>query len=322
MISKRGISKNLFALFFGLSLNTTIQVLTVPILLNAFEISEYQEWLIAISYAQIFSIADFGIISALQNKFVLYIRRGQAVVFEQQILSLFTFLVLGYFITGLTICSFTFFAATQLNVELFLVFAFSNFMSSSFALFEGVARAHGEAHIGLFRSGILRLIDFIGILIALLLNIQSLTQVALIGLILKFISWLYLSRITRLQYSTPTLKLGKINDLPQLLKEGFPFLIIRLSDFTSNSLIIIVLSHFLSAEKLVFFATLKTFFRIGLQFSTVVNYLFWYELTDNWASSDFANFSRNNRLSTRVTFILSLTMVVLYLIVGTPLFEI
>jgi O-antigen/teichoic acid export membrane protein len=313
--------KNIGALGSGLGLNIATQILLVPIFLHFLSIPDYSQWLVASNLAQIYILADLGTLTALQNRIVFYLRRGIRDSLQNDIQTVSCILWIGFSILFSIVVIFISLTKFNLLFSIFLIFTISSFLSSHYSIYEGMARGYSETHLGLYRSGLLRLVEFIGYILAMFFGSSSIFEIAITGLAFKLITWIALVYTGKRSYKISTFPSKRRTNFRQLMGEGTPFLVLRMADLLNNGLLIVVLSNYVSPRSLILFSILKTFFRIGLQLITVINYAFSYEMTESWALSNYRAMNMAIKNSGKVAFAVAGIAILAYLFIGSFLFE-
>jgi O-antigen/teichoic acid export membrane protein len=315
--------RNFIGVLIALSANTgiqiLIQILSVPLFLHFYSVQQYSLWLVALNIAQISSLVDIGIISSSQNIFVYLARRKRIDEIKSRIeqfwlvfalntcLILFVVLILNIFY--------------EIPLMLTLIFFCSNCLGIFFGLYEALARIDFLIAKGLRTGNVLRLSEFAGYFLGLIFFKDSLMIVAMIGTGIKFLVFMIL--YSKIEQKNRFIYFGQIDKKLILAsaREGFPFLITRISDYLMLSGVILLLHSRISAAELIAFSALRTFFRVSLQLTSLVNHTFAYEMSEAWAKNNYVHMKRLIRSSGIATWLFTSFFFVIYLFFGRHLFQ-
>jgi O-antigen/teichoic acid export membrane protein len=309
----------ILALSTSTGIQVTIQVISIPIFLRYLTITEYSVWIIATNLAQISTLLDLGSLSSIQNRFTFLGRLNDEAQVKKIIAQFWNILAITH-VTTIAI-GFALLVITDLPIKLALIFLLSSFLQIIFGLYEALTRMRGHIPKGLAMSNILRLSEFSGYLLALLFLPVSITYIAVSGLMLKLVTFCVL--YSRIEHHNRFIELNKIDYkiLLDSIREGYPFLIIRISDFIMLSGVLIVLQNQLNPLEIVAFSAARTFFRLGLQVTNLYNHAFGYQMSESWAEGNFIEMKKLIRKSLGVNLIVSCFGAMVYLSMGKTLFE-
>jgi len=314
--------RNIIALGTGATYQTITQLVSIPILLSVFHIEKYAEWLIAFNIAAFTMLLDFGTITSTQNSFKFLNARNKKDEVNRrvkQISNLLLLAFLGYLVFLTCVHQIS---SSSFNLSLTAMFVLSNLFQSYFGLLESLTRMDSKTALGIYSSTALRMAEFIGTMIGLLLFPRSLIGVALCGIVIKCIFFVLI--IIRLRSRYNFIQIGKI-DLTlviQNIREGAAFLVLKSSEWILISGTVIVLHGKISSSNLVLFISARTFFRLGLQLTSLITLAYGYEMTSCWALNDYSGMLRLIRKSSRVSAVLSFIGFILYTTIGMNLFSI
>lgn len=312
--------------FFALSANTLtltlIQITTIPLFLHYFTIESYAIWIITSSIAQFSGLLDFGMVAASQNSFSFLKARNTKYDISKTVIQIFNVQISAVILFNIVL-----FLAERLDIlridcPLLFVFTLSLLVQSYFGILEATTQMNSKVHEGIHVSSLGRLLEYLGIVIGCIFLGQSLVLVASIGLILKILFLIYMiprfeSRIRILKYGSWEMRL-----LIKSLREGIPYLVIKLTDFLAFSGVLLVLQSRLNPSDFVFFASCRTFFRMGLQFTGLINHSYAYEMTRAWSLNNYNKMKNLMDVSGKVTILISLIFAAFYLIFGEDIFSI
>lgn len=311
--------------FFALSTNTLtltlIQITTIPLFLHYLSIKSYAVWIITSSIAQFSSLLDFGMVAAAQNSFSFLHAKKKSPDISKTVVQIFNVQISAVILFNIFLFLAERFDILRFDYPLLLVFTLSILVQSYFGILEATSQMQSKVHEGIHASSLGRLFEYLGIVIGCIFVGHSLVLVASIGLILKIAFLIY--RIPRFESRIQILKYGswEIRLLLESLREGFPYLVIKLTDFLVFTGVLLVLQTRLNPADFVFFASSRTFFRMGLQFTGLINHSYAYEMTRAWSLNNYTKMKNLMDVSRRVTILLSLVFAIFYLLFGEDIFS-
>jgi O-antigen/teichoic acid export membrane protein len=312
--------------FLALSANTLtltfIQITSIPLFLHYLTFESYAIWIVTLSIAQFAGLLDFGMVAASQNSFSLLKARKKKYEVSKTVIQIFNLQISGVILFNIVI-----FVAERLNILridylLLFVFTLSLLVQSYFGILEATTQMNSKVHEGILASTLGRLFEYLGIIIGCIFLGHSLALVAALGLMLKMLFLIYMiphfeTRIRVLKYGSWEVRL-----LLKSLREGIPYLVIKLTDFLVFSGVLLVLQSTLNPTDLILFASCRTFFRVGLQFTGLINHSYAYEMTKAWSLNDYTKMKHLMHISGKLTILISLAFAALYLVFGEYFFSI
>ena len=312
--SESSLRKIFIALLSGTSFQFIVQIMSVPLLLHFLSFEQYSYWLLATNFAQITNILDLGTLASSQNSFAFLARSKQMEKLKNRIKQFWNIIFITY--TATLLAGIYLYLTTDFPVLLTLIFLASNLIQMGFGLYEGLTRIQNKVTKGLNASNCLRIMEFLGLIIGAFIFKNTITLIALVTLIFKSITAIWM--LLRIHQDSRFLRFGRINkiEVMELLKEGLPFLVIRFSDFLTLSGILLILQKHFSAIEIVAFVTSRTFFRLGLQITSLINHTYSYEMSSAWADSDLTKMKLLIKKSQLATNYLSFMCAFVYLILG------
>lgn len=311
--------------FLALSANsltlTLIQITSIPLFLHYLTFESYAIWIVTSSIAQFAGLLDFGMVAASQNSFSLLKARKKKYEVSNTVIQIFNLQISAVILFNIVI-----FVAERLNILridylLLFVFTLSLLVQSYFGILEATTQMNSKVHEGILASTLGRLFEYLGIIIGCIFLGHSLALVASLGLMLKMLFLIYVipkfeTRIRILKYGSWEMRL-----LLKSLREGIPYLVIKLTDFLVFSGVLLVLQLTLNPTDLILFASCRTFFRVGLQFTGLINHSYAYEMTKAWSLNDYTKMKRLMHISGKLTILISLAFAALYLVFGEYIFH-
>lgn len=288
----RNILNNASANIFGQVVTIGIQLLSLPIYLKIWSVSEYGHWLILTAIPFYMSMADVGVVGAAANRMALYSAASKD-KFADRIFSaalyLCKHLFFGIFLLGIIVAialnHFDWITTETLFVIVLLMgVSLGNIFPS---LSEAVCRASGANAVGVYLTNIARITEWVGLLVGLIIG-KSYIFVALgmligrvIGnaLIFGYVSVTY----RKFKWSTTGARRRIVHSLvkPSLAFAAFP--VGNLVGLQGMSFLVGVL---IGPTAAALFATHRTISRILVQALTVISHSVWPEFTKLYAIND------------------------------------
>lgn len=298
-----------------------IQIITVPIFILKTDLETFAAWLIAYNFALLTTVLDFGQVTASQNSF----RKLALQNMKHQILErtkyLNTFTAITYASYFVVLCTISDLLPKNLSMLLCGIFVYLNLLQTIFGVFEAQTRANGTPTLGIYSSNILRLSEFLGVLVGLLLFSDSLPSIAICAALSKTFVFLAILLRQRKHYSVITFGISSRSCFCLSIKEGTPFLLNKISDWLIVSGVVIAIESKISSFELVLFVASRTFFRLGWQLSSIISSSHSIKMTSAWAEDKINEFNKLRIRNLKITLIISLIGSVFYLTIGKTLFE-
>ena len=318
--SFKGLSSNFIALSFGVSVQSIIQIVSLPLFLNQIGLNRYALWLFAYSLSQISGLLDFGSMASLQNSLSRFHFQKKFSEIDASVKQTINILILTSVLFLIFIYIFDNFGSHNLDLKLVTVFVISNLLQSFMGPLEAMSRIDNNVSLGLYIGNILRITEFVGTVIGIFTFQTSILKIAALGLLFKLSFFSFV--IVKLSSKYRFVRFGwpNLSKIFFLLRNGFPFLVIKISDLVTISGLLIVLKGKMTSTEFVVFVAARTFFRIGLQITTLVAHTFGYGMSRCWVTSDIIGMKKLIQQSARITFCLSALGMGLYLFVGKAIF--
>lgn len=314
--------RNIVALSTNTLTITLIQLTTVPIFLHYLSFDTYALWIVTSSIAQITSLLDFGMVAAAQNSFSFQRNRTEDFDLHNSVTQIFNLQIAAVIVFDLGILIADSMHIVRVDCLLLAIMSLSQIVQSYFGIFEATSQMNSKVHEGIHASSLSRLLEYLGIIFGCVFLSRSLTLIALTGLILKV---LFLIRLTpKFGSSIRLFKVGSWNlDLLYAsLRGGVPYLIIKLTDYLIFSGAFLVVQSRVSSSEFILFSTCRTFFRIGLQLTGLINHSFAYEMTKAWSLNNYARMKELIVRSRKITLLLTNLIAIGYLFFGRLIFSI
>jgi O-antigen/teichoic acid export membrane protein len=274
----------------GIGVTVLIQLVSVPVLLSAWGVMTYGEWLVLTAVPTYLALSDLTFSSVAGNSMVLLMARGRdadAIDLGRRLWSIVTVMT-GIAVLAAVAIALAFMGAITWNaamptsearvvlVALFLRVAVGN----QYGVLDAWFRAGGRYPLGVALGQVARLLEFGALLGAVLLGGRPDTAAIalLVGSVVGFgMSWICLRRT--IPMSTFRLEMPDLKTMRELLVPGLAFMAFPVSSALSVQGFTIVMGVTLGAPAVVTFATTRTFTRIPLQVVGAIHNSIWPELS-------------------------------------------
>ena len=297
-----------------------IQIVSIPLLLTFFKVETYAIWLLSYNIAQISGLLDFGSIAYSQHKLSDLNAQRRIPEIESHLKQVINILALNFVFFLGVITLIEILRIKNLNTPLISIFVCLFFLQSLWGLLEALTRFDSKISTGLYTSNALRLGEFLGTMIGVILFSDSLIEVGLVTLFLKLMTFVFLLRKLASRYRF--LIFGRVNlsHIVSILKGSFPFFLIKMADTIYLSGFLIVLHGKVSNGQFVLFVALRTFFRLGLQVTSLISHSYAYEMSSIWVKRDLKSMQNLISSSNKVNFLFSCAGFFAYFLFGKYLF--
>jgi len=310
------------AISIGTGSQILIQVVSVPIFLHFWNLEKYAIWLIALNLSQFTGILDLGMITANQNRFPKLALEGKLEEIDVQRNNTLIIFILNNLIFGFLYFTFGGFLGKPVPAFLFILFTLSSGIQTLFGMIESNLRIVGRVSLGINLSNVSRIIEFLSTLIAILIFKDQLNMVAFVILLTKSFFFVFCLVKLHTRLGSKRGRLLKLLYFKKSFREGYPFLLMKLSDTLALSGVVILVQRFLSPAELVMLLTSRTFFRLGLQISNLFNFTFYFELARTWSESDEGLFKVWKRRNLYVTLVCTFLTTIVFWTLGRDLYKI
>ena len=299
-----------------------IQLISLPLFLTHLSTNQYAIWLTSYSIAQLTLLLDFGTINSGQNLFSYLDSKGNREEIESMLKQTTNILLASNTIFFIVILVIGKFALESINILLVAFFMLSNLMQSFTGLLEGMMRIDSKVARALHISNGLRGAEFIGTVFAILHFHDSLIAIAIFSFLLKFLFFTGVVLFVPQRYRFVKFGRFKVIQIARVIRNGFPFFLVKISDMININGVLIILSGILTPTNLVIFATARTFFRFGLQLTSLVSHSFAYEMSSSWVENNLSKMQVLIRESLRSVLCLSIFIAFVYQYAGEKLIDI
>lgn len=319
----RGLSVNVA----GNALTLLIQFVSVPVLLAAWGVDVYGEWLVLSALPLYLALSDLSLASVAGNSMTMLVgagRRADAVILGRQVWTLVSAmtgvsvlvavavasLFAGVFGSGAAIPSW--------EVRLVLVALFAQVaVGNQFSVLDAGYRAGGRYPLGVAFRQFTRLLEFGGLLTAVLLGGGPGMAAAgfLVGSSVGFaLSWLMLRRaVSWLSFRPSRPRSATVRSL---LAPGLAFLAFPLSNALSVQGLTLVIGSVLGSAAVVVFSTTRTLTRVVTQVMQSINNSIWPELSRSIGAGCLAEARAIQRRAVQTSLMVSFSAAAFLVAVG------
>lgn len=320
------IARGLAANIGGMGVTLVIQLVSVPVLLAAWGVLTYGEWLVLSAVPTYVALSDLSFSSVAANSMVMLVAQGKradAVTLGRHLWSIVTLMtgvaVLaavaialvfgGVFGSGAAIPASE---AQVVLVALFLQVAVGN----QYGVLDAWYRTAGRYPLGATMRQLGRLFEFGALMVAVVLGARpgSAAILFLAGSVAGFlVSWVVLRRTV--PWSTFRPELPHLQTFRELLAPGVAYMAFPIGNALSLQGFTIVIGSTLGAAAVVTFSTTRTITRIALQAMGAINNSIWPELSRSVGGGHLAEARAILRRSVQLSLAVSC-----WLVLGLALF--
>jgi O-antigen/teichoic acid export membrane protein len=325
--SAKRILRGLAANLAGNGITLVIQLISVPVLLGAWGVDRYGEWLILSAVPFYLALSDLSFSTVAGNSMTMLAaanRRAEAAALGREVWTLVTVSTAAGAFGAIAIAMvfgglFGNDAAIPLpEARLVLVALFAQVaLGNQFAVTDAWYRAGGRYPLGVAIRQLSRLLEFGALLAAVLLGggpgVAAVAFLAgsTIGLL---VSWL----VVRRAVPWLTFKPGRprTKTLRSLLAPGLGFLAFPLSNALSVQGLTIVVGSVLGAAAVVVFSTTRTVTRLVAQVLTSINLSIWPELSRSIGGGQLEHARLIQRRAVQISIVVSIAAAIALSAIG------
>lgn len=321
------ISRGLAANLAGNGVTLLIQLVSVPVLLTAWGIPTYGEWLILSAVPTYLALSDLSLTTVAGNSMTMLAAKGQraaAVALGRQVWSTVTLMTGAAVVAAIAVAialggAFGSQAAIPVSearvvlAALFLQVAVGN----QYGVLDAWYRAGGRYPLGITFRQTGRLLEFGSLVTAVLLGARPGTAAIafLLGSLVGFgVSWFALHRAVPWATFQPVWP--RLDAIRGMIAPGLAFLAFPLSNAISVQGFTIVVGSTLGAAALVVFATTRTITRIVLQVMISINLSIWPELSRSVGSGRLQEARTIQRRAVQLAAVASLALMATLFVIG------
>jgi hypothetical protein len=286
-------SQNLIAIIFGFGSQFLIQVLSIPLFLKQMTVQQYAVWIVSFSIAQIANFSDLGTITASQNSFAYLKNQKNPREISNRISQGININTVSILVLIFVLIITQFLLENIASIYLVITFIVSTYVQNFFGINEAIMRMNGKNSLGLNLSSSARLVEFTFYALLLSLGVTNLLVIGIGGTIAKITFFVILGIKVTDFFLIKNFESLDFKIISRMVKSGFPYAIMKISDVVTLSGLVIVLQNRLTSINLLLFVSLRTFLRFGLQFSNLINFSFYFKFSKNWAEGAQTEFLRN-----------------------------
>ncbi len=316
----RRIARGLGANIGGMGVTLVIQLASVPVLLAAWGVSTYGEWLVLSAVPTFLALSDLSVSSVAGNSMVMLEakgRRAEVVVLGRRLWSVVT-VITGTAVAAAVAIALLFGGALgkgaaipaaegrTVLAALFLQVAVAN----QYGVLDAWYRAGGRYPLGATLRQLGRLFEFGALVGAVLLGARpDIAAVSfLAGSIAGFaVSWIALRRAV--PWSTFHPQRPDVRTLRELLPSGVAFMAFPIGNALSRQGLTILIGSTLGAPAVVVFSTTRTLTRVALLAMDSINSSIWPELSRSAGGAHLDEARTILRRSVQVSLVGCLTLV-------------
>jgi len=290
--------KGLGANAFGQLASIVIQVISVPVFLQAWGVELYGEWLILSTVPAYFAMSDVGFANVAANEMTMLVAKGE----RDKALEIFQSTWLFISFTCCSIFGVLLLSVGNLPLEhwlnlhhqtrqtvsvIFLLFTLHILVKLQSGLLEAGFRCDGNYALGVFSTNIVRLFENLAILAAVLAG-GSFIEAALVFVGFRGVGFV-LMRL-KLRQLSPWIRYGvgraKLTTIKRLVNPAMAFMGFPLGYALINQGLYTVVAVALNPAAVVVFSALRTISRLAFQVMVMVNSTVWPEISAAYGTGD------------------------------------
>lgn len=311
----------------GNAITALIQLVSVPLLLAAWGVATYGEWLILSAVPTYLALSDLGFATAAGNSMTMLAahgKRSEAVTLGRQIWSFTTVtsgvavlaaILIGWALAA-TISPDAAMSLPEVRIVLAALFL-QVLVSIQYGMLDAWYRAGGRYPLGVTFRQLGRLTEFGGLVAAVLLGggpaeaALAFLAASAMGLVLSSVALL---RVVQWSSFRPQWPSGQTVRL--MLSPGLAFMTFPLGNAISVQGFMIVVGATLGSTALVAWSTMRTLTRMALQLMMSINLAVWPELSRSIGSGNHELARTILRRAVQLSIVASLSMSVVLVLVG------
>lgn len=298
---KRRIIQGIGANGFGQAVTLLIQIASVPIMIHAWGVELYGEWVALSALPAYLVLSNIGLTSTAGNLLAMLAEKDEPQHMQEVyqstwvmvntvsfgVLAILAAIILNFNLKSL----FDFKLTNNLDFNLTLIVLLLNVaMSMQTGIFEIAFRAIKKNPIAIFFSNLIRLFEWIAATIIVLLGENFLAVaigMALIRLLGNICFWIVLRN------SRSPLKIGiryaSFKHIKQLLRPAIASMCFPLGLSLSMQGMILIVSSLVGSTGVTLFTIYRTFTRVPIQLATSINQAIWPEISYAYGNDDTAS---------------------------------
>jgi len=289
---KRRVLEGMGANSFGMAITIVIQLVSLPLFLNFWNLETYGKWLILSAIPSYLSMADLGMVTAASNKMTIAMGKNNLFEANQIFQSAQAFMTIICGALALLVIPTVLFTSLLWieNTDQRIALAAMSF-GVLITLFGGVSecafRALGRYAFGTMLGNYVRLGEWLGCILGLIL-MGSFASVAFGGLIMRLLGSIV--GIILVSKSTHVLcwgfRFAKLAEVKSMIKPAISFMVFPLANALSFQGITIFVGAMFGPVLLALFSTYRTIARVAVQSTAIFSHVLWPEFSRLFGQSD------------------------------------
>lgn len=314
MSSVRRIYAALGANLTSQAITVLIQLISVPIFLYYWSVEQYGQWMILTAVPSYFALADFGFLAVTINKMTIVAATNDMVkcnVLFQTAIKLCIYAIVGAAVASIIFVVFVNAGSlSQIDNKIALVaLVMCAILAMSSGLVDAVFRSSGEFALGLQIANIIRLIEWIGLLVGLFFG-RNFLWAALGQLLGRLVGAIMGWKIACWRH--PDIRWSIVDashkEFQEMLKPALSFMLFPVANAINIQGMIIVVGYLFGPAFVVVFSTYRTITRILVQAVTIIGRSLWPEISRSYGEKDIDKVFMLYRRGTFVSIILAASL--------------
>lgn len=288
---------------FGNAITVIIQLVSLPVFLHFWSLTEYGNWLMLSAIPVYFSIADVGMASVAMNKMTMLSAANNHDESNQVFQSALALML----ITVSAVCAISFAVISVLNfgliadvsnkiaLSLLIVVALANVFCG---LFDAVFRSSGEYAKGTYMINVARLVEWIGAVVGLLCS-GTFIATAIGMLVARMLCTLFMYFYCALRYPAFEwgIKRARLKTVRELTIPALSFMAFPIGSAISIQGMTLLVGTMFGAIYLTMFSAYRTLSRVIVQMLFAINRSLWPEFSRLYGLGEYAALYRLYRKS-------------------------
>ena len=319
---------------FGQAVTLLTQIASVPIMINAWGVDLYGEWVTLSALPAYLVLSNLGLTATAGNSLAMIAEKDDQKLMQEIFQStwvmvnavsfgiLFLLAVIILSVNLKAVFSFSLTSAFEFNFTLIMLLL-NVAMSMQTGIFEIAFRALKRNPFATFFSNFIRLFEWITVTTFVLIGEKFLaiaTGMSLVRLLGNLGFWVVLAK------SGSTLKIGiryaSFSQIRQLLRPAIATMCFPLGLSLSMQGIILIISSLVGAAGVTLFSVYRTFTRVPIQLATSINQAVWPELSYAYGNNDIPTVKKLVSKMQLISAALGIIVVSIIYFFGEPLIDI
>jgi O-antigen/teichoic acid export membrane protein len=323
----KSIAKNYVANVFSMGINFLNQIAMVPLFISLWGIDKYADWILITALSSFFTMTNVGLNTVTNNEFVIRYQQKEFDVCTRLLTNAFFFVLIvgGLLIFVSLIISFTcgfqeilntkVFSGTETSVS-FVLLLFNVFVKMYNGIYAGIFNAVSKTHLIINVGNIIRLVEILILVLGILLKYNII--VVLIIYCIPALVNIGFSHFYTKRWFDASLKSGNfhVSTFKAMLKPSVAFMMMPLGFAVQNQGMVFIVNAMLGAPILVAYTTTRTLVNFLRQLMNMLANAMWPEISRTYGQRDFRVLTNIYYHSLIITFVTTVTSIVLLLIFG------